>query len=54
MQDHPYLNSTLAGSEITLHKRVHMGIAVSLGTDGLIVPVVRDAQAKVWASSARR
>ena len=23
LQDHPYLNSTLAGSEITLHKRVH-------------------------------
>ena len=45
-QDHPYLNSTLVGSEITLHGRVHMGIAVSLGSDGLIVPVVKDTQAK--------
>ncbi len=44
--DHPYLNSTLAGSDITLHKAVHLGIAVSLGTEGLIVPVVKDAQAK--------
>ncbi len=46
LQDHPYLNSTLAGAEITLHKRVHMGIAVSLGADGLIVPVIKDAQTK--------
>ena len=46
LQDHPYLNSTLAGSEITLHKRVHLGIAVSLGAAGLIVPVVPDTQAK--------
>ncbi len=46
LQDHPYLNSTLSGNDITLHASVHMGIAVSLGTDGLIVPVVSDAQAK--------
>ena len=46
LQDHPYLNSTLAGYDITLHRSVHLGIAVSLGTDGLIVPVVKDAQAK--------
>jgi pyruvate dehydrogenase E2 component (dihydrolipoamide acetyltransferase) len=45
LQDHPYLNSTLAGYDITLHSSVHLGIAVSLGTDGLIVPVVKDAQA---------
>ena len=44
--DHPLLNSTFANNEITLHKRVHMGIAVSLGTEGLIVPVVRDAHIK--------
>ena len=46
LQDHPYLNSTFANNDITLHKSVHLGIAVSLGTDGLIVPVVKDAQAK--------
>ena len=43
LQDHPLLNSTLQGTEITLHKSVHLGIAVSLGTEGLIVPVVKDA-----------
>ena len=29
---------------LTRHERVHLGIAVSLGEDGLIVPVIRDAQ----------
>ena len=46
LQDHPYLNSTFTNNDITLHKAVHLGIAVSLGMDGLIVPVVKDAQAK--------
>ena len=44
--DHPLLNSTFQNNEITLHKRVHLGIAVSLGTEGLIVPVVQDAHTK--------
>jgi pyruvate/2-oxoglutarate dehydrogenase complex dihydrolipoamide acyltransferase (E2) component len=38
------LNATLDGSTITRYERVHLGIAVSLGADGLIVPVIRDAQ----------
>lgn len=46
LQDHPLLNSTFSGSEIHLHRRVHLGIAVSLGTEGLIVPVVRDVHQK--------
>lgn len=38
------LNATLDGTTITRFERVHLGIAVSLGADGLIVPVVKDAQ----------
>ena len=38
------LNATLEGTTLTRYDRVHLGIAVSLGEDGLIVPVVRDAQ----------
>lgn len=45
LKDHPYLNSTLAGDEITLYESVNLGVAVSLGAEGLIVPVVRNAQA---------
>jgi len=43
--DHPALNSTLSGYDITQYKAVHLGIAVSLGTEGLIVPVVKNADA---------
>ncbi len=53
LADHPLLNSTLAGAEITLHQAVHLGIAVSLGTEGLIVPVVKDAQAKSLGEFSR-
>jgi pyruvate/2-oxoglutarate dehydrogenase complex dihydrolipoamide acyltransferase (E2) component len=40
----PDLNATLSESTITRFERVHLGIAVSLGEEGLIVPVVKDAQ----------
>ena len=53
LADHPYLNSTFAKDQITLHKPVHLGIAVSLGADGLIVPVVKDAQAKSLGEFSR-
>jgi pyruvate/2-oxoglutarate dehydrogenase complex dihydrolipoamide acyltransferase (E2) component len=38
------LNAWLEGDRHTLHSEVNLGIAVSLGADGLIVPVVRSAQ----------
>jgi len=41
--DHPMINSTLSDNKITLHKAVHLGIAVSLGEGGLVVPTLRDA-----------
>ena len=53
LADHPYLNSTFAKDQITLHKSVHLGIAVSLGAEGLIVPVVKDAQAKSLGEFSR-
>jgi 2-oxoglutarate dehydrogenase E2 component (dihydrolipoamide succinyltransferase) len=41
----PQLNATLEGDRHTVHgDAVHLGIAVSLGEGGLIVPVIRDAQ----------
>jgi pyruvate/2-oxoglutarate dehydrogenase complex dihydrolipoamide acyltransferase (E2) component len=44
LREHPALNAWLEGDRHTLHRHVHLGIAVSLGDDGLIVPVVADAQ----------
>jgi pyruvate/2-oxoglutarate dehydrogenase complex dihydrolipoamide acyltransferase (E2) component len=42
--DFPSLNATLDGETFTEHASVNLGIAVSLGTGGLIVPVIHDAQ----------
>jgi pyruvate/2-oxoglutarate dehydrogenase complex dihydrolipoamide acyltransferase (E2) component len=43
LRAHPALNATWDGERLVRHDEVHLGIAVSLGEDGLIVPVVRDA-----------
>jgi len=43
LREHPALNAWLEGSEYTRHADVNLGIAVSLGEDGLIVPVVQRA-----------
>lgn len=43
LKEHPVLNSSLRGNEIYRFNDVHIGVAVAL-EDGLIVPVVRDAE----------
>jgi pyruvate/2-oxoglutarate dehydrogenase complex dihydrolipoamide acyltransferase (E2) component len=43
LREFPSLNSTWDGDRLVTHDEVHLGIAVSLGEDGLIVPVVRNA-----------
>jgi len=40
---HPKVNSSWAESGILLHHDIHLGMAVSLGDEGLIVPVIRNA-----------
>jgi pyruvate/2-oxoglutarate dehydrogenase complex dihydrolipoamide acyltransferase (E2) component len=40
----PGLNATLEDDTLTTYEGVHLGVAVSLGSGGLIVPVIRDAQ----------
>jgi pyruvate/2-oxoglutarate dehydrogenase complex dihydrolipoamide acyltransferase (E2) component len=44
LREHPALNAWLDGSEYTQFADVNLGIAVSLGDDGLIVPVIHRAQ----------
>jgi pyruvate/2-oxoglutarate dehydrogenase complex dihydrolipoamide acyltransferase (E2) component len=44
LREYPALNAWLQGDEHTVHSDVNLGIAVSLGEDGLIVPVIREAQ----------
>jgi pyruvate/2-oxoglutarate dehydrogenase complex dihydrolipoamide acyltransferase (E2) component len=43
LREFPALNAWLEGERYTRHDVVNLGIAVSLGEDGLIVPVVHDA-----------
>jgi pyruvate/2-oxoglutarate dehydrogenase complex dihydrolipoamide acyltransferase (E2) component len=43
LREYPLMNATLQGDRITIHDEVNLGIAVSLGEKGLIVPVVHDA-----------
>jgi len=44
LREHPALNAWLEGDRHTVHRdAVHLGIAVSLGEEGLVVPVIRDA-----------
>jgi pyruvate/2-oxoglutarate dehydrogenase complex dihydrolipoamide acyltransferase (E2) component len=44
LAEYPALNATLQGETFTTYEGVHLGIAVSLGEGGLIVPVIQDAQ----------
>jgi pyruvate/2-oxoglutarate dehydrogenase complex dihydrolipoamide acyltransferase (E2) component len=43
LREHPDLNASLDGESYTRHRAIHLGIAVSLGENGLIVPVIHDA-----------
>jgi pyruvate/2-oxoglutarate dehydrogenase complex dihydrolipoamide acyltransferase (E2) component len=43
LREYPQLNASLEGDRYTQHAAVNLGIAVSLGEDGLIVPVIHGA-----------
>ncbi len=54
LREHPALNATLEGERYTRHADINLGIAVSLGDDGLIVPVIHRAhELSVEGLSAR-
>src|SRR5205807_6478345 len=43
LREFPAVNAWLEGDNYTQHQGVNLGIAVSLGDDGLIVPVIHNA-----------
>ena len=45
LRQHPRMNTSLEGNVIHMHNDIHVGLAVALD-EGLIVPVVRDADKK--------
>jgi pyruvate dehydrogenase E2 component (dihydrolipoamide acetyltransferase) len=52
LPEHALLNATLADEGIVVSEAVHMGVAVAL-EDGLIVPVIRDADTRPLGEIAR-
>jgi 2-oxoglutarate dehydrogenase E2 component (dihydrolipoamide succinyltransferase) len=46
LAEFPHLNASVNGDELVVHKFIDLGIAVDLDYQGLLVPVVRSAEAK--------
>lgn len=44
LREFPLLNASVGNDELIVHRRVNLGIAVDLENDGLVVPVLQDAQ----------
>ena len=49
----PHLNSSVGNDELIVHRYVDLGIAVDLAFEGLLVPVVRNAETKRLRAIAR-
>lgn len=52
LQEYPVLNSSIEGDDMIFHRQINVGIAVAL-EEGLIVPVLRDANEKTLLGIAR-
>lgn len=51
--EYPRLNASVDGESLIVNRRVHLGIAVDLDFEGLIVPVIRDAHERSVTELAR-
>ena len=49
----PLVNSVFAGDRLVLKREINIGLAVSLGEEGLIVPVLKNADEKSLLALAR-
>ena len=53
LAEYPHLNASVSGEELIIHNYVDLGIAVDLDYEGLLAPVVRDAETKRLRAIAR-
>jgi pyruvate dehydrogenase E2 component (dihydrolipoamide acetyltransferase) len=53
IQDYPRINASVGEDSLIVHHRVHLGVAVDLDLEGLIVPVVKDVESKRLRAVAR-
>jgi 2-oxoglutarate dehydrogenase E2 component (dihydrolipoamide succinyltransferase) len=54
IREFPHVNASLEGDRLVLHPAVNLGVAVDLAFEGLMVPVVKDAQRLGVADLARQ
>jgi len=52
LREFPHLNASVGESDLIVHNFIDLGIAVDLDYDGLLAPVVRDAETKRLAAIA--
>jgi pyruvate dehydrogenase E2 component (dihydrolipoamide acetyltransferase) len=43
LRDFPHLNASVGNDELIVHRAINLGIAVDINNEGLVVPVIRDA-----------
>jgi 2-oxoglutarate dehydrogenase E2 component (dihydrolipoamide succinyltransferase) len=53
LKQHPLVNSSWSDNGVVLHRQVNVGVAVSLGVEGLIVPVIKNADSMNLLGLAR-
>jgi pyruvate dehydrogenase E2 component (dihydrolipoamide acetyltransferase) len=53
MADFPHLNAHVDGDSLVVHENIHLAIAVDLNFEGLVTPVIRDANSKTTTELAR-
>jgi 2-oxoglutarate dehydrogenase E2 component (dihydrolipoamide succinyltransferase) len=53
LKAYPQVNSSFTGEGLLLHKQISVGVAVSLGEEGLIVPVIKGADGMSLLGLAR-
>ena len=53
LRDHPWCNARAEGDDVVASRAVHLGVAVDLDHEGLVVAVVRDAENRSLRGLAR-
>jgi 2-oxoglutarate dehydrogenase E2 component (dihydrolipoamide succinyltransferase) len=53
IEEWPHVNSSVGDDQLIVHNYVNLGIAVDLNFEGLLVPVIRDADSKRLRAIAR-
>jgi 2-oxoglutarate dehydrogenase E2 component (dihydrolipoamide succinyltransferase) len=54
IREFPRINASVENEALVLHRSVHLSFAVALGLEGLVAPIIRDAQDLTVSGLARR